>query len=210
MLSRIRSQLPLYRRALRRRRRTLIVLLIAVLAAAVLPSALPTSTRGTTVVVAAADLPAGTTLAPEHLQEKQVAAELAPEGIATTAESLLGSTTALPLTAGTPILPGTLTGKDSAEIPEGRALLAVSAPVQLADRLRPGTELEIHHSTPDPTQPGRTPATVVEVAPTTGASVAGLTDAGADVVVLVTVARGDAADVAHATREGWSILSILG
>src|SRR5690625_5639655 len=41
MLTRIRSQLPLWRRALRRRRRTLALLTGALLVAALLPSALP-------------------------------------------------------------------------------------------------------------------------------------------------------------------------
>src|SRR5690625_7357281 len=70
MLTRIRSQLPLWRRALRRRRRTLALLTGALLVAALLPSALPAlvpaAAASTTVVVAAAELPIGTELRSEE------------------------------------------------------------------------------------------------------------------------------------------------
>src|SRR5699024_11401059 len=78
----IRSQLPLWRRALRRRRRTLALLTGALLVAALLPSALPAlvpaAAASTTVVVAAAELPIGTELEAEHLRTVRVAESLAP------------------------------------------------------------------------------------------------------------------------------------
>lgn len=210
MLTRIRSQLPAYRRALRRRRRTLVALLIAMVAVAVLPSMLPAGHHGTTVVVTATAVPAGTVIAPDHLRTVEVAAELVPAGTAVTGEEVVGQTTAVPLAEGTPLIPALLTSNTASELPPGSALLVVSAPVQLRERLHPGTQLEIHHSTVDPARPGRTPATVVEVAGDTPGAVAGLGGTSSDLVVLVTVSRADAVEVAHATREGWSILSIVG
>ncbi|MCT2260583.1 SAF domain-containing protein [Brachybacterium muris] len=210
MLTRIRSQLPAYRRALRRRRRTLTALLIAMVAVAVLPSMLPAGHRGTAVVVTSRAVPAGTVITEEHVSTVEVAAELVPAGAATSADEAVGRTAAVPLTEGTPLLPGLLTSDTEAELAPGSSLLVVSAPAQLRDRLHPGTELEIHHSTSDPTRPGRTPATVVEVAGDTTGAVPGLGGTAPDLVVLVTVDRADAVEVAHATREGWSILSIVG
>lgn len=210
MLTRIRSHLPAYRRALRRRRRTLAALLIAMVAVAVLPSMLPAGQRGTTVVVTAVAIPAGTMITEDHLRTVEVAADLVPEGTAASVEETVGTTTSVPLAEGTPLMPGMLASDTATDIPPGRSLLVMSAPVQLRDRLHPGTELEIHHSTADPARPGRTAATVVEVAAETTGAVTGLAGTSSDLVVLVTVDRADAVEVAHATREGWSILSIVG
>lgn len=214
MLSRIRSQLPDYRRALRRRRRTLSVLLLAAAAVLVVPSVLPAvlpgAQRSSTLMVTTADVPAGTTLTEEHLQPVEVAAQLVPAGAPATSQELVGRTTSLPLEAGTPVLPGMLEGATAPTLVPGQALLVVTAPSPLRDRLHPGTLLEIHHSTRDPARPGRTAATVVEVAPDAPGSPTAFGQSDSMLVVLVTVARADAGDIAHATREGWSSVSIVG
>lgn len=213
MLSRIRAHLPPVRRALRRRRRTLTVLLIALLAAMLLPHLLPPSIRGHTVLVAAEDLPGGQPLAAEHLREVEVAASLLPAGTTSTHEELLGRETTVPVPQGTPILPGLLDGGDDSVVPAGSALMAVPAPGVLAPHLLPGTQVEILASGPDPGAPQRIPAQVVDLpgsAAEPAAAGIGGTGSGGDVVVLVTVDRPRAGDLADAMGEGWLTLSVVG
>lgn len=210
MLTRITAHLPAVRRALRRRRRTLATLLIALLAVAALPALLPPGSRGAAVVVAGQDLEPGTVLEPEHLRVVEVAADLVPTGSPTSPEELTGRVTVIPLAAGTPLLPGTLEDEGSPSIPEGDSLMAVTAPSVLAPHLRPGTGVEILHSAAGSGSTARTSATVLEVTSGATSAVAGVTGGGGEVVVLVTLSRSGAQDVAHATREGWSIVTVVG
>ena len=82
------------------------------------------------VVVAAADLPAGTALTAADLVAAELPAALAPAGAATGAGELSGRVLAAPLRAGEPVTDVRLVGPGLwAAVPEGH----VAAPVRLAD-----------------------------------------------------------------------------
>lgn len=210
MLTRIRASVPAWRRALRRRRRMLIVLALALTLALLVPSVLPPSTRGVPVVAAAEDLSAGTVLTAQHLRTVRVAAELVPPGSASAPGQLVGREVALDVPARTPLLPGLLLGDGAAAIPEGSALMALPVPAVLVPRLVPGMHLDVLTSGPDPASVAAVPAVVVEPPDAGGAAdVLGQGTAGT-AQVLVSVERSRAREVAHALREGWVSVSIVG
>lgn len=215
MISRIRSQLPLWRRALRRRRRTLTILAAALLVAALVPSVLPAllpgASRGVSVVVASTDLPAGTTLDSGHLDTMRVAADLAPPRTAPSPEQLQGRSTAVAVPSGTPLLPGMLEGEVTAAVPEGSALIAISAPAVLGPHLAPGAMIEILSSTPEAGATRSTRAQVVEVSPGDDGADATLgATSPSQIVLLVTVDAPGARDLAHAFHEGWMTITVIG
>ncbi|HJB11920.1 MAG TPA: SAF domain-containing protein [Candidatus Brachybacterium merdavium] len=215
MLTRIRSQLPLWRRALRRRRRTLALLTGALLVAALLPSALPAlvpaAAASTTVVVAAAELPIGTELEAEHLRTVRVAESLAPPRAVDGPEQLTGRRTMTKVPEGVPVVPGMLEGEAAAVVPEGSSMMAISAPAVLAPHLVPGTAVEILSSTPEAGSTRHIRARVVEVAPREPGAGSGLAGPTAgETVVLVSVDPSGARELAHATHEGWVQITIVG
>lgn len=205
MLTRLRRQLPRWRRALRRRRRALTILALAVAAAVLLPTLLPPSVQGVEVVVADEDLAAGTLLAPEHLRTIRIAPELVPPETLTAPEEVLGRTVARPLGAGSPFLPGLLEEPITALVPEGSVLMAVPVPEALAPHLAPGTRIELLST--DPTAVVRVPAQVVELA---GTAAGTLGSAPATAQVLVVVDRSRAGEVAHALGTGSVMVSVIG
>lgn len=215
MLSRIRSHLPLWRRALRRRRRTLTVLaatlLVAALVPSVLPALLPGASRSVSVVVTSTDLAAGTTLESVHLDTVRVAADLAPPQATASPEQLQGRSTAVALPPGTPLLPGMLEGEVPEAVPEGAALIAIGAPAVLGPHLAPGTMIEILSSTPEAGVTRSTRAQVVEVLTGEGGAAAALgTTAPDQTMLLVTVDAVGARDLAHAFHEGWMTITVIG
>lgn len=215
MLSRIRSQLPLWRRALRRRRRTLTVLAAALLVAALAPSALatvlPAAAHGTTVMVAASDLPAGVELDSSHVDTARVASELVPSQAATAPEQLQGRRLALDVPAGTVLLPGMLEGEAGRSVPDGSALMAISAPAVLGPHLVAGTSIEILSSTAEPGEARRTRAQVVELVGEEEGAASGLgATAPSETVVLVLVDSMGARELARAMHEGWLTITVIG
>lgn len=215
MLSRIRSQLPLWRRALRRRRRTLTVLAAALLVAALAPSALAAVLPGTadsmTVVVAASDLPAGVELDSSHVETARVASELVPSPAATSPEQLQGRRLVLDVPAGTALLPGMLEGEAGRSVPDGSFLMAIRAPAALGPHLVAGTSIEILSSTAEPGEARRTRAQVVElVGPEQGAASGLGATAPSETLVLVVVDPMGARDLAHAMHEGWLTITVIG
>ncbi|MFC7373645.1 MULTISPECIES: SAF domain-containing protein [unclassified Brachybacterium] len=210
MFTRFRAHLPAWRRALRRRRRTLMVLAVALLAATLVPTLLPPASQGTPVVIAGADLPAGTVLEPGHLRTVRVAAELVPDGTAQSPAEVLGQETALAVPSGTPILSGLLDG-GAAAIPEGSSLLAVPVPAVLTPHLGPGSEIEVLTSSPVTAGTTATPARVVELSED-GEGEAAVLDAGSagQAYVLVAVDRSRTAELARAIGEGAVTISIIG
>lgn len=215
MLSRIRSQLPSWRRALRRRRRTLTVLaatlLLAALVPSVLPALLPGASRSVEVVVSSTDLPAGAALDADHLETVRVAEELVPAGAAASPEQLRGHSTAVAVPAGTPLLPGMLEGEGVGTVPEGAALIAISAPAVLGPHLSPGTMIEILSSTPEAGTTRSTRAQVVEVSPEGSGADAGIgASSPSRALLLVTVDAPGARDLAHAFHEGWMTITVIG
>ena len=208
MFSRLRSQLPAWRRALRRRRRTLAALALAVLLVALLPSLLPPSRQGVELVIAREDLAAGTVVAPEHLRTIRVAAELVPPHTPTSPEEVLGRTLSRPLGAGAPFHPGTLDTPGTGPLPAGTVLMAVPVPEALAPHLAPGTRIELLST--DPTVHAAVPAQVVEL-PTTDTTAASLGAAAPSTVpVLVVVDRTRSREVAHALGAGTIMISVIG
>lgn len=210
MLLRLRSQLPLWRRALRRRRRLLALLALAVAVAALLPSVLPPSVRGTEVVVAREQIPAGTELAPEHLRTVRIADQLVPEDAPTGTQDLLGRTTAVPLVPGAPVLPAVLAGPQSVAVPAGSVLMVVPVAEVLLPHLRPGIELELLLPDPVSGHIGRVPAQVIEVAEDAQETDALGSGAAGTMAVLVAVERARAGELAHALGAATVEVAVIG
>lgn len=210
MLSRLRSHLPHWRRALRRRRRLLALLALAVAVTAVLPSLLPPSARGVQVIVADEDLPAGTVLGPEHLRTVRTAEQLLPAEAPTAAEHVLGRATTHPVPAGAPLLDVFLSGEGQPSLPEGAVLMVVPIPDLLAPHLSPGTRVELLPADPALDSPGAITAQVVEAAPTTPSTV-GLGGAGSgSTQILVAVDRASSGELAHALGAGTVMVAVIG
>lgn len=187
------------------------MLVAALLIAALAPALLPPSVRGSTVVVTAVDLPAGTELSEHQLREVRIAADLVPTGAPTSPEDVVGRETALPLPAGAPVLPGALTGGGPTELPDGFVLMAVPVPAVLISRLTPGAEIEILSTGPDLSSPERITARVVELpaAQPSGSSIMAPAT-GASTEMVVAVERTRSGDLAHSLHEGWMSISLIG
>jgi Flp pilus assembly protein CpaB len=125
------------RRLLARRRRPLAALLAAAAVLLALPALRPRATSpiavGTTVLVAARDLPAGAVLAPGDVRAVPYPPARSPEGAAHTVSAVVGRRAVLPLRRGEPITDVRLL--DDALLrrlaPAGDDLVA--APVRIAD-----------------------------------------------------------------------------
>ncbi|ASK66816.1 hypothetical protein CFK39_14485 [Brachybacterium avium] len=218
MLSRLRAHLPAWRRALRRRRRTLSVLAVMALTAALLPSLLPPSSRGVEVVVLDEELATGTVVTSAHLSTARIAEDLVPADAALDVEQVLGRTTRIPLSAGTPLLPGMLEASGTAAVPEGFVLMTVPVPRALVPHLPPGTRIELLpvgptvDPTADPTafSSSGIAARVLEVvAPDPGVPALGSGSTGM-AEALVTVERGQERELAHALGAGAVVVTVIG
>lgn len=210
MLTRLRSHLPAWRRALRRRRRILAALVLAATAAALLPTLLPPSVQGVEALVLTEDLPAGTVLAPEHLRAVRVAEQLAPAAAPRAPEEVLGLATAHPLPAGTALLPAMLAGQEQTAIPEGTALMAVPVPDVLLPHLTPGSRVELFPTDPTTGAGAGISALVVEDVPQGSPSGALAGTPGASPDILVAVSRAQAGELAHALGTGTVAVSVIG
>lgn len=209
MLDRLRRHLPLWRRALRRRRRVLLVLVLLGGLVVAAPALLPPSAQGVRTVVAAAELPAGTRLAPEDLRTVAVAPQLVPAGASTSPDSLVGRTLRHPVGEGTALVPGMLEDEGAEPIGEGRVLMAVPVPAVLLPHLREGTEIELLPASP--TDPDLRPvrARVVDLADDDGAASAlGTGSAGPRALVSVEATR--AHELAHALSTGAVSIAVIG
>lgn len=215
MFTRLRSHLPAVRRALRRRRRALAVLLALTLTALALPpllgAVLPPSARGATVVLAAEDLPAGTELSDAELTTAVVAEDLVPPGAAVEDAALEGRRLAVDVPAGSPVLPTMLHGDDELSLAPSEALMVVPAPAELTEHLTAGSPVELLAATPELPRPRAVRARVVAVsAPAGDGALVTDTTTGRDVQVTIRLDRADTGDIAHALREGWLTVSIIG
>lgn len=95
------------------------------------------------VVVAARDLPAGTTLAAGDLRVARLPAGLALDSTRARADGLVGRATAVPVPAGLPVVPGLLTSEDLVG-PPGTVVAAVRlADPAMAALLTPGTRIDV-------------------------------------------------------------------
>lgn len=178
---------------------------VAVAASAVLHELRPEPPRTTPVVVAARDLPAGTTIAAQDLRVARVPGALGLDGVLDDAAALVGESTAVPVPAGLPVVPGLLATGDVAG-PEGTVVAAVRlADPAVAALLAPGTRVDLVAATPE--SAGVVVASRALVLPVPGAG----SGAGADgwasgtgagdaeaAPVLVAVTPGEATDLAGA------------
>ena len=210
MLSRITASLPQWRRALRRRRRLLALLVSALLIASAIPQLVPLLPRSLAVVVADGDLPAGTELTAADLRQVHVAAALVPEDAASTPQDLLGQRTAVPVSDGTPLLPGLFEAAGTPEVPDGSALIAVPIQAVLVPHLQSGTEIEIIASVAGDPAPQRISAQIMEISETGTGGTLGLGGGDGEAVALVSLAPARAADVARAMSEGWITIAAIG
>ncbi|MGY5763610.1 SAF domain-containing protein [Brachybacterium sp. DNPG3] len=240
MLDRLRSSLPRWRRALRRRRRILLLLVAVSILAAGTPSLaaalMPPEHRGADVVVAARDIAPGAEIGSADLTVVRVADALVPAGAADSPDTLRGRRSSVAVPAGTVLLPGMLTA-DGEAVPEGMALLALSAPAALSSRLEPGARLHVHAAssatgaeswwTSDADgsggsagSPGSGRAdgadTIIEVlvvegpGTASGSSIDLGSPGGSDVEVLVAVDLAEEAELARVVSEGWFTVSVIG
>lgn len=129
-----------------------------------LRSLAPPSARTLPVVVVARDGPAGTVLAPRDLRVRRVPIALVPGGAATAAADAVGSAVAVPLAAGTPVVPGVLAPHDVAG-PPGTVVAAVRfADPAIARLLSAGARVDVVAADAEG-GPGRTVATRALVLP---------------------------------------------
>jgi len=132
------------------RARFVLAAVLAGVTVATVVHALGTATpRTVTVVVAARDLPAGTTLATSDLLTRHVPATLAVDAAASDPQQVLGASTAVPLTPGSPLVPGVLA---AAEVrgPPGTVVAAVRlADPALGRLLHAGDRVDVLAATPE-------------------------------------------------------------
>lgn len=134
------------RRAVLARRRPLAALLTAtaVLVGVRTVAAPPPATTG--VLVAARDLPAGTTLVADHLTTVDFAEGTEPSAVAA---QPVGRTLAAPVSAGEPITDPRLLGQGLAQAHDGLAVLPVRLPdAGAAALLRPGDRIDLLATAP--------------------------------------------------------------
>jgi Flp pilus assembly protein CpaB len=161
-------------------------------------------------VVAAHDLEAGTRLTASDVRVVQLPQAVAVAGAAGSTQAVVGATTAVPLGAGTPLVPGVLV--ESVTGPAGTVVAAVRfADDAVASYLRPGDRVDVVAATPDG-GPGGTLASRALVLPGragTGEGSDGLLGTGdADTgPVLLAVTADEASALAGAT--GGSLLSAV-
>lgn len=123
----------------------------------------------TSAVVAAKDLPAGTTLAPADVTVRQVPRDVVPHGVLTTADAAVGQVLGSATRAGEPLTDVRLVGPANTRLASGDPNAAI-VPVRLADPgvadlLHPGTRVDVVTLDPqqDTTELLATNATVVTV-----------------------------------------------
>ncbi|MBT0992944.1 flagellar biosynthesis protein FlgA [Cellulomonas sp. DKR-3] len=182
---------------------------VAVTASAVLQELRPEPPRTTRVVVAARDLPAGTTIAAADLRVARVPGELGLAVVTDEPATLVGQATAVPVPAGLPVVPGLLATGDVAG-PEGTVVAAVRlADPAVAALLAPGTRVDVLAATPE--SAGVVVARRALVLPVPAVPDAAGWDVGAGAAeappVLVAVTPDEATDLAGAAAS--SVLSAV-
>ncbi|NKX53702.1 Flp pilus assembly protein CpaB [Arthrobacter mobilis] len=120
--------LPLLRRLVRRHYRLLAALLLCAAAGLTVQALTPAPLSTVPVVVASGDLPAGTVLAPGHLDVQPYPGSAGPPGSSAVRDGLVGQRLASALRAGSPVLDTSLVGP---------GLLAGSPPGTVAVPVRP-------------------------------------------------------------------------
>lgn len=136
-----RRRLRAVRHQLRRRRRLIAAGLAAGAAAAALHALAPPPDPSVAVLVAARDLPAGTTLAPDDLVARAFPEALVPAGAA---RAGAGRVLAAPLASGEVLTEARVVGPGLARAQPGETVLPVRLPDPgMAALLRPGDEVDL-------------------------------------------------------------------
>jgi pilus assembly protein CpaB len=149
-LDRRRPPLSVTARALLWRGRFLVVAIcLGVVASSVVDELRPDPPATVAVVVVARALPAGTTLRSVDLRTIRVPVDAAPDRAARSPAALVGSSTAVPLTAGTPLVPGLMVPDDLAG-PPGTVVAAVRlADPAVSSMLASGMRVDVLAATPE-------------------------------------------------------------
>jgi len=149
-LDRRRPPLGVTARALLWRTRFLVVAVcLGVVASSVVDALRPEPPATIGIAVAARALPAGTVLSSTDLRTAHLPAGSTPDRAARSAAKLVGATTAVPLTAGTPLVPGLLVPDDLAG-PPGTVVAAVRlADPAVTSLLVSGMRVDVLAATPD-------------------------------------------------------------
>lgn len=136
-----RRRLRAVRHQLRRRRRLIAAGLAAAAVTAALHALAPPPAPSVAVLVAAHDLPAGTTLTPDDLVARDFPEPLVPSGAATAGA---GRVLAAPLSSGEVLTDARVVGPGLAEAQPGETVLPVRLPDPgMAALLRPGDEVDL-------------------------------------------------------------------
>jgi len=130
--------------------RALVVgLCLAVVVSSAIDAVRPPPPESVPVVVAARPIAAGTVLAARDLRVELIPVALAPVHAARAAAPLVGSSTAVPLTAGTPLVPGVVVPDDLSG-PPGTVVAAVRlADPAMASLLAAGMRVDVLAATPE-------------------------------------------------------------
>lgn len=139
----------LVRATLWRTRFLVVALCLAVVASSAIDALRPEPPATVAVVVAARALAAGAVLDAADVRTAQAPLDSAPELAARRQAEVLGSSTAVPLTAGTPLVPGVLAPDDLAG-PPGTVVAAVRlADPAVAELLAAGMRVDVLAATPE-------------------------------------------------------------
>ncbi|MEN0129327.1 MAG: SAF domain-containing protein [Brevundimonas sp.] len=126
-----------------------VAICLAVVAQSTVDALRPAPPPHVRVAVVARALPAGTRLRTDDLRMAELPASVAPDQVVRARSTLVGAVTAVPLTAGTPLVPGLLVPDDLAG-PPGTVVAAVRlADPAAASLLGAGMRVDVLAATPD-------------------------------------------------------------
>ena len=220
MSSRSRPRYPLalrLRTAVRRRHRLVAAALCAVALTLVILRLAPPGAHTTTVVTAAAEIPAGHAIAAKDLTVSDFPVALAPSGAYAAVSDASGLTTAVALTTGQPVTPTTVLGPG---LLTGQPPGTTAATVRVGDpavlrHVRPGDVVDVvHHSDEGASGKGTTVAravTVLWAASTASGGGASILSSGGseDDTGLVVLAAARETATALATLDGAGRVSLV-
>ncbi|WP_082574235.1 Flp pilus assembly protein CpaB [Cellulomonas sp. Root137] len=131
------------RSALWRTRFAVAAAFLGVAAACIVQSLRPPDPPTSAVVVAAREIPAGTTLTSADVRVSRFPRSVAPDGAVTDPADVVGSAAAVPLATGVPVLPGLL-ADDEVRGPPGTVVATVRfADPAVAGLLSPGVRVDV-------------------------------------------------------------------
>ncbi|MCG2621737.1 Flp pilus assembly protein CpaB [Arthrobacter sp. I2-34] len=206
------------RRLVRRNRRLFAALLLCAAAGLTVQAFVPAPAASVPVVVAAADLPAGTVLTDAQLTEQRYPATTGPPGSAASPAGLVGRRLASALRAGSPVLdtslvgPGLLTGR-----PPGTAAVPVRpADPSTVQLVSPGQLVDIVLSSGNGIEQPVSSTVLARSVPVLWKADGGTADPGllgstsAEGLVVVAASPAEAAALAGSSSRGQVVLVLVG